>query len=152
MSIISAARVATRTDLNDAEWAGDRAAASTSQSEGAAARLADAGDRQCHLLRAARRADLASSALGLSAAYWLMLAVRDAGSKIHHLSNAEFATLRPRLLKLGARVLETASRSRLAFAADCSEAPLFRSIAMAFGPMKPPSHQASPRPRSTSLG
>jgi hypothetical protein len=72
-----------------------------------------------------------------TAAYWLMLAVRDAVPRTHHLSNAEFATLRLRLLKLGARVIETASRIRLAFAAACSEADLFRRIASALQPAAP---------------
>ncbi|WP_163827623.1 transposase, partial [Proteus vulgaris] len=35
-----------------------------------------------------------------TAAYWLMLTLRDAVPRIHHLSKAEFATLRLRLLKL----------------------------------------------------
>ncbi len=72
-----------------------------------------------------------------TAAYWLMLAVRDAVPRTHHLGNAEFATLRLRLLKLGARVIETASRIRLAFAAACSEADLFRRIAIALQPAAP---------------
>lgn len=72
-----------------------------------------------------------------TAAYWLMLAVRDVVPRTHHLSNAEFATLRLRLLKLGARVIETASRVRLAFAAACSEADLFRRIAVALQPAAP---------------
>lgn len=66
-----------------------------------------------------------------TAAYWLMLAVRDAIPKTHALAVAEFATLRWRLLKLGARVLETASRVRLAFAAACPDATLFRHLATA---------------------
>jgi Transposase DDE domain group 1 len=53
-----------------------------------------------------------------TAAYWLMLTVRDAIPKAHALANAEFATFRVRFLKLGARgLIETASRERLAFAA-----------------------------------
>jgi hypothetical protein len=59
-----------------------------------------------------------------------MLTVRDAVPKTHHLSHAEFATLRLRLLKLGARVIETVSRVRLAFTAACPEAYLFRRIAI----------------------
>ena len=57
-----------------------------------------------------------------TAAYWLMLTVRDAIPKAHALAKAEFATIRLRLLKLAARVIETASRVRLAFAAACPEA------------------------------
>ena len=46
-----------------------------------------------------------------TAAYWLMLTLRDAVPATHHLRKAEFATLRLRLLKLGARVSETARAS-----------------------------------------
>ena len=52
-----------------------------------------------------------------TAAYWLMLAVRDAIPKSRDLAKAEFATLRLRLLKIAARVVEMPSRVRLAFAA-----------------------------------
>uniref|UniRef100_UPI0019543350 transposase n=3 Tax=Gammaproteobacteria TaxID=1236 RepID=UPI0019543350 len=72
-----------------------------------------------------------------TAAYWLMLTLRDAVPRIHHLSKAEFATLRLRLLKLGARVTETASRIRLAFAAACPEASLVRAIAVTLQPAGP---------------
>ena len=57
-----------------------------------------------------------------TAAYWLMLTVRDAIPKAHALATAEFNTIRLRLLKLGARVIEMASRVRLAFAAACPDA------------------------------
>ncbi len=56
-----------------------------------------------------------------TAAYWLMLTVRDAIPKARELAAAEFATLRLRLLKIAARVVETTSRIRLAFAAACPE-------------------------------
>lgn len=72
-----------------------------------------------------------------TAAYWLMLTVRDAIPKAHALATAEFATLRLRLLKLGARVIETVSRVRLAFAAACPQAELFRTIAIALQPAEP---------------
>ncbi|TIU83173.1 MAG: IS1380 family transposase, partial [Mesorhizobium sp.] len=72
-----------------------------------------------------------------TAAYWLMLTLREAVPKTDHLSNAEFATLRLRLLKLGARVIETVSRIRLAFAAACPEASLFRQIALTLQPAGP---------------
>lgn len=64
-----------------------------------------------------------------SAAYWLLLRVRDAIPKAHALASAEFATIRLRLVKLGARVMETASRVRLAFAAACPDASLIRQLA-----------------------
>jgi hypothetical protein len=52
-----------------------------------------------------------------TAAYWLMLTVRDAIPKPQPLALAEFATLRARLLKIAARITETAARVRIAFAA-----------------------------------
>ena len=52
-----------------------------------------------------------------TAAHWLTLTVRDAIPKPRDLANAEFSTLRLRLIKIAARVIETASRVRLAFAA-----------------------------------
>ncbi|MFZ4534196.1 MAG: IS1380 family transposase [Alsobacter sp.] len=72
-----------------------------------------------------------------TAAYWLMLTVRDAIPKAHALATAEFATLRLRLLKLGARIIETVSRVRLAFSAACPQAELFRTIAIALQPAEP---------------
>jgi len=65
-----------------------------------------------------------------TAAYWLMLTVRDAVPKTHALSKAEFATLRLRVLKIGARIRETAHRVRIAFAAACPDAALFRDLAI----------------------
>jgi hypothetical protein len=62
-------------------------------------------------------------------AYWLMLALRDAVPAASPLAKAEFATLRLRLLKLGARVVEKASRIRIHFASACPEAALFRMLA-----------------------
>ena len=72
-----------------------------------------------------------------TAAYWLMLAVRDAIPKARDLAKAEFATLRLRLIKIAARVVETASRVRLAFAACCPEADLFRGLPGALAPLGP---------------
>src|SRR3974390_3200091 len=72
-----------------------------------------------------------------TAAYWLMLTVRDAIPKTRDLAKAEFATLRLRLIKIAARVVETASRVRLAFAACCPEADLFRGLPGALAPLGP---------------
>jgi hypothetical protein len=72
-----------------------------------------------------------------TAAYWLMLVVREAIPKARDLAIAEFATLRLRLIKIAARVIETASRVRLAFAASCPEADLFRSLPGALIPLGP---------------
>ena len=62
-----------------------------------------------------------------TAAYWLMLTVRDAIPKVRELATAEFATLRFGS-KIAARVVETTSRIRLAFAAACPEADLIRCL------------------------
>jgi hypothetical protein len=70
-------------------------------------------------------------------AYWLMLTVRDAIPTTRDLARAEFATLRLRLIKIAARVIETASRVRLAFAAACPEADLFRGLPGALAPQGP---------------
>ena len=72
-----------------------------------------------------------------TAAYWLILTVRNAIPKAHALATAEFATIRLRLLKLGTRVIETAARVRLAFAAACPDAALFRDIATSLLPAGP---------------
>ena len=72
-----------------------------------------------------------------TAAYWLMLTVRDAIPKQRDLAKAEFATLRLRLLKIAARVVETASRVRLAFAACHPDADLFASLPGALAPLGP---------------
>jgi hypothetical protein len=72
-----------------------------------------------------------------TAAYWLMLTMRDTIPAAHALAKAEFATIRLRLLKLGARVIETASRVRLAFAAACPDAALIRQLATTIVPAAP---------------
>jgi hypothetical protein len=64
-----------------------------------------------------------------TAAYWLMLTVRDAIPKAEKLAGCEFTTLRIRLLKIAARISETATRVRIALASACPEAALFRRIA-----------------------
>ena len=61
-------------------------------------------------------------------AYWLMLTVRAAIPRPQALANGEFSTLRLRLLKIAVRIKETASRIKLAFAANCPDAALFRGL------------------------
>jgi hypothetical protein len=72
-----------------------------------------------------------------TAAYWLMLTVRDTIPKQQALATAEFTTLRTRLLKIAARITETATRVRVAFATGCPEAALFRGIAGSLQPAGP---------------
>lgn len=69
-----------------------------------------------------------------TAAYWLVLAVREAIPTAHPLAKAEFATIRLKLLKVAARITESASRVRLAFAAACPDASLFRQLAANLSP------------------
>jgi hypothetical protein len=59
-----------------------------------------------------------------TAAYWLMLGVRDAIPAPRDLAKAEFSTLRLRLLKIAARVIETASwpRSSIHRSFECLQA------------------------------
>ncbi len=66
-----------------------------------------------------------------TAAYWLMLTVRDAVPKIRDLARAEFATVRLHLIKIAARVVETRHRVRIAFAGACPEADLVPGLAAA---------------------
>jgi hypothetical protein len=66
-----------------------------------------------------------------TAAYWLVLTIRATIPRRHPLARAEFVTIRLRLLKLAARISEAATRVRIAFAATCPEAALFRSLASA---------------------
>ena len=72
-----------------------------------------------------------------TAAYWLMLDLRDAIPKTHPLAVAEFVTLREKILKIGARIVETVSRIKLAFATACPQAGLFRHLAGALQPAGP---------------
>ncbi len=69
-----------------------------------------------------------------TAAYWLMWRVQQAFPKTAPLAIAQFATLRLRLLKVAAPIIETASRIRIAFASACPDAALFRTIATALRP------------------
>ncbi|AOF97416.1 IS1380 family transposase [Sphingobium sp. RAC03] len=66
-----------------------------------------------------------------TAAYWLMWKLRQAVPATAALRNAEFATIRIRLIKVAARVVETASRIRIAFASACPDADIFQHIARA---------------------
>lgn len=63
-----------------------------------------------------------------TAAYWLMRTIRAAIPRPQALASGEFSTIRSRLLKVAVRIKETVSRVRLAFAANCPDAELFRSL------------------------
>jgi len=64
-----------------------------------------------------------------TAAYWLMLTARKALSKRSPLSVAEFATLRLRLIKIAARVIEGAARIRIFLPTVCPDRAVFRQLA-----------------------
>jgi Transposase DDE domain group 1 len=67
-----------------------------------------------------------------TAAYWLMLAMRDAAPKRSLLSTAEFATIRLRLIKIAARVVEGAARIRVYLPTACPDRAVFRALAGRF--------------------
>ena len=69
-----------------------------------------------------------------TAAYWLMLSVRDAIPETDPLAKAEFNTLRERLIKIGARVIERLARIRIQLPTSCPEGKLFRTIALGLAP------------------
>ena len=81
-----------------------------------------------------------------TAAYWLLLRVKDAVPSTCELARAEFGTIRLRLMKIAVRVKQTTSRVRFAFAAGCPEAELFRAAS------SPPSPRNSSAPRPERRG
>ena len=68
-----------------------------------------------------------------TAAYWLLWTVQQEIPQNAPLKRAEFATLQIHLVKIGARIIETATRIRIAFASACPDkaliAHLVRSLA-----------------------
>ena len=64
-----------------------------------------------------------------TAAYWLLLDVRDRVPSWHPLRHSEFASIRLHLLKIAGRIAETASRIHIALASCCPEAELFGLLA-----------------------
>jgi hypothetical protein len=77
-----------------------------------------------------------------TAAYWLLWAVRRAIPDGAPLRRAEFATLQRRLVSLGARVVETATRVRIAFASACPDKTLFVEVLRRLMDMPAPCQQA----------
>jgi hypothetical protein len=59
-----------------------------------------------------------------TAAFWLMHGVRAA------IPRSEFATIRERLIKIGARVIEHIARIRVHLPTSCPEGTLFRTAAL----------------------
>ena len=72
-----------------------------------------------------------------TAAFWLMHAVRCAVPELHPLAKAEFVSIRERLLKIGARVLERVARIRVHLPTSCPERALFRVVALNLMPAVP---------------
>jgi hypothetical protein len=72
-----------------------------------------------------------------TAAFWLMHGVRAAIPKTSPLATAEFATIRERLIKIGARVIEHIARIRVQLPTNCPERALFRTIARGLLPSGP---------------
>jgi hypothetical protein len=70
-------------------------------------------------------------------AYWLLLDLRAAIPSWNPLRHTEFATIRLRLLKIAGRVIETASRIRIALASCCPEAETFSLVALKLNPSGP---------------
>ena len=65
-----------------------------------------------------------------TAAYWLMLTLRAAIPQAAPLANAAFATLRAKLIKVAARVIEHAARIRVHLPTGCPEQAWFGCIAV----------------------
>jgi hypothetical protein len=72
-----------------------------------------------------------------TAACWLMHTVRAAIPTTSSLANAEFATIRERLIKIGARVIENIARIRIHLPTSCPERVLFRAVALGIMPSAP---------------
>ena len=72
-----------------------------------------------------------------TAAFWLMHGVRAAIPQRDPLATAEFATIRERLIKIGARVIEHIARIRIQLPTSCPEGALFRTVALGLMPSGP---------------
>ena len=70
-------------------------------------------------------------------AYWLLLDLRAAIPSWNPLRHTEFATIRLRLLKIASRIVEHASRIRIALASCCPEADTFSLVALKLQPSGP---------------
>ena len=70
-------------------------------------------------------------------AYWLLLDLRAAIPSWNPLRHTEFATIRLCLLKIASRIIERASRIRIALASCCPEAETFSLVALKLQPSGP---------------
>ena len=67
-----------------------------------------------------------------TAAFWIMHALRARLPATSPLARCEFTTLRLRLIKIGARVIEHAARIRVHLPTSCPERTIFAQLAAAF--------------------
>jgi hypothetical protein len=67
-----------------------------------------------------------------TAAYWLMHALRSPLPSTSPLVRGEFTTLRLRLIKVGARIIEHAARIRVRLPTSCPECTVFAAMAARF--------------------
>ena len=67
-----------------------------------------------------------------TAAYWIMHALRSRLPATSPLARAEFATLRQRLIKIGARIIEHAARIRVHLPTSCPERNVFAQLVARF--------------------
>jgi hypothetical protein len=67
-----------------------------------------------------------------TAAYWLMLAMRNAAPKRTPLAAADFSTIRLRVIKIAARVIEATARIRVYLPTACPDRHVFRALAGRF--------------------
>ena len=72
-----------------------------------------------------------------TAAFWLMHAVRAAIPSKSPLAKCEFATIRERLIKIAARVIEHIARIRIKLPTSCPDGALFRTVALRLMPSGP---------------
>jgi hypothetical protein len=72
-----------------------------------------------------------------TAAFWLMHGVRVAIPQTSPLAMAEFAAIRERLIKIGARVIEHTARIRIHLPSSFPERALFRTVALSLMPCGP---------------
>ena len=66
-----------------------------------------------------------------------MHAVRAAIPRTNPLAGCEFATIRERLIKIAARVIEQVARIRVQLPTSCPERALFRTVALRLLPSGP---------------
>jgi hypothetical protein len=72
-----------------------------------------------------------------TAAFWLMHGVRAAVPTTSPLARCEFATIRERLIKIGASVIEHIARIRVQLPTSCPDGALFRTVTLGLMPSGP---------------